>query len=66
MNIPDDSYKTPLVAEVNGPVVIISGVDAVCVAMSPEAVLESLTPLKLAAEEALNNRRKGIHPQGFL
>jgi hypothetical protein len=61
MNIPDDSYN-PFKVEVNGPVVIVTGVNAVGVSMSPDAVLASLEPLRLAAEEALRNRQKGIKP----
>lgn len=60
MDIPDDSYKIPFTAYVNGPVVIISGVDGVGLSMSPEAVLASLEPLRQAAEAALRNRRMGI------
>ena len=56
----DDPFNTPFAAMVNGPVVVVTGVDAVAVSMSPEAVLESLEPLRRAAEEALKNRELGI------
>jgi len=64
MNLPDDSYKMPFRADVNGPVIVITGVDGVGVSMSPEAILESLEPLRRAAEQALRNREMGISAQG--
>jgi hypothetical protein len=64
MNIPDDAYDHPFTAAVNGPVVVVMGVDGVAVSMTPEAVLASLERLRSAAEEALGNRRLGLAPQG--
>ena len=60
MEIPDDSFKNPFQVAVNGPVVVIVGDDSVAMSMSPEAVLASLEPLRVAAEEALRNRGAGI------
>ena len=62
MNLPDDSYKTPFTATVNGSVVVLMGVNAVGMSMSPEAILASLEPMRAAAEQALRNRRTGILP----
>jgi hypothetical protein len=63
MNIQDDSFSEPFKATVNGPVVVITGVNSVALSMKPEAVFASLEPLRIAAEEALRNRRMGVQPQ---
>ena len=66
MNVPQDAYDTTLSAQVNGPVVVIIGAPNIAVAMTPQAVLDSLDSLKAAADEALRNLRAGIEPDaGF-
>ena len=56
----EDPFDEPFEATVNGPVVVVTGLDAVAVSMTPEAVLDSLDKLRAAAEAALRNRALGI------
>ncbi|HEX8570456.1 MAG TPA: hypothetical protein VF699_11110 [Caulobacteraceae bacterium] len=58
-----EPVSTPFTVAVNGPVVVVTGEYGVAIGMSPEAVLESLEPLRAAAEEALANRENGIEPE---
>jgi hypothetical protein len=57
---PEPDVDAPLSATANGPSVVISGVRNVAVAMTPEAVLASLEPLRRAAEDAVRNRDAGV------
>ena len=50
---------TPFDAVSNGPVVVLSDPGGVCRVVTPEAVLDSLLPMKEAAERAIRNRAKG-------
>ena len=55
---PDETK--PFRADVEGPSVVINGVRNVAVAMTPEAVLASLEPMRAAAAEAMRNREAGV------
>lgn len=56
MTDPRDAYDCPFKAEAAGPYVVVFGVDAVAISMTPEAVLASLRPLYEAAADAMRNR----------
>jgi hypothetical protein len=62
-DLPDDGFSEPFTVTVNGPVVVLMGVDGVGVSMKPEAVLASIAPMRRCAEEALRNRQAGKHAQ---
>ena len=57
---PEPDADDPFTATVLGSSVIVSGVRNVAVAMTPEAVLDSLEPLRAAAEQAMRNRADGL------
>ena len=63
-DLPDDAFDAPLTASANGPIVVVFGPN-MGASMSPEAVLASLEPLRLAAAEAVSNRARGEKPQAI-
>lgn len=62
--IPQRDVDEPLTATAHGSSVILSGVRNIAVAMTPEAVLDSLDRMRAAAEEAMRNRELGIDADG--
>jgi hypothetical protein len=58
----DAPVTRPFRASANGDQVVVLGDLSVAVAMTPEAALASLEPLRAACEEALRNRAEGRKP----
>jgi len=55
----ETAIDEPLKASVNGPVVVVWGERGVSIGLTPEAVLDTLEPLREAAELAMRNRARG-------
>ena len=58
----DQPYDQPLEASVNGDQVVLLGEGPMVGALKPEAVLNSLEGMRIAAEQALRNRAAGVGP----